>query len=657
MATPLTEEQKAKKAQQDDLRNRQSTINFPTNIQPGQDVPLMDIAKQPKQALAQAGEMAQTGYASPLQQKTEGIANQILDNPTGINREAELGKFDVDRSKSLEEFRRGTGGIAGSSDRNQELINMFSSGAFDRAQLDAGLQKQEREGLLTSFDIGQRASVQGEQSFRNRVADLLNVSSNAAQFEQLDMTEKIAFAEMASKEKIQLNDQQFQNTANALRQNHEIALQSNDINASRESLLKELSFRENQAALGREFTAEQSAYDRTLKESLAHLDINGQKQMIELKNKLDTNTLLTSQEFEAAQSALDRALENSKIDKNINAQMELQKAQFEFNTLMQESEQKWQTAERNASQMWKTGERLSDNDHQLSVQYLDHQNKVALQSNDIGAQKEIQSMKSDLALKMQTQDMQHGEKLMFLESQYQEAAASKDYERQKSLLKLKTQEQITLLQQEGKQAESLAVLDNELKKSLMGQDFEQSKILQELKHSQEITLQANELQMQQAQLALKEKGLNIDINNMYNQWLQGAIQNGQVSPESGMEWLKQNLPANMKGLINPPNPLAIQTAIKEDFLNQQLQFSLTNKDSAIYDKNGAFIGLKPDALTKFNDWINTNLYKADGAQNTIVQQIISKANSKKVNSSDVKEFGGNKEYAQSNEKPSGLEMA
>lgn len=628
MATALTDEQKQAKRIQDDLKKRKSEIGFPTNVQVGQDVPLMPIAKVPD-TLKKAGEMATQGFTSSLQAPTQQIAKGIVENPSVINKEAELGKFDVGRSQATEEFRRATGGVAGSSDRNQALLKRFTSGAFDRAQLSSDLDRKVREEEIASFDVGQKAVEQERIGFRNQIGDLLNTAGTAAKF-----------AEIASRERIQLNDQQFQAAQNELKMEHASSLQKNDINASRENLMKQLEFREGQALLGREFTAEQSALDRSLKQSLAHLDINGQREMITLQDKLSTNRLLTQQDFQEAQAALDRAFENSRLDKNIEAQVQLQKSQQEFNQLLQLNQQKWESAERAATQLWKSSERLSDQDHQKAIQYLDFKNKEALQANDTSAQMAIQEMKTSLALKLQTQEMEQQEKLMYLDSQLKEAAAGNDFERQKSILQLQTFEQMKILQEQGNQAESMALLNNKLNQSLADQNFTHTKILQDIKFQQETQMQMNEIQLQEAELALKEKGLDLQIDNMYNQWVQQAASTGQVSPESVYNWLQNTLPSSVKGAIKPPDPFAVQSAIKEDFLNMQLQYSMTHPDTAVYE-NGVFVGLNDGSLGDFNNWFNKNFYNNPGSMQQAVQKIYvnskSKSNTKGPNERPPKE--------------------
>jgi hypothetical protein len=641
MAVPLTEEQKQIKKQQDDLRRRQREINFPTNVQIGQEVPLMPISKTPE-TLESAEQLAQKGFKSELQQPTQQLAKRILETPSVINKEAELGKFDLERSQALEEFRRSTGGIAGSSERNEELLKRFASGAFDRAQLGASLDRQRREDEIAAFDVGQRAIQQDQAMFSDRISNLLKTAKTAAEF-----------AEIASRERIQLNDQQFEAAQNELRREHEQAIQKNDIIASRENLQRELDFREKQAMLGREFTAEQSALDRTLKESLAYLDINGQKEIISLQDKLSTDRLLLDQDFTEVQAALDRAMEISLQENNIQAQRELQRSQNEFNNLMQINQQKWETAERNANQIWRSNERLSEQDHQKAIQYLDFKNQEALQTNDINAQNSIQEMKSKLALKMQTQEMDQQEKMMFLDAKLRESAASEDFARQKTLLQLQTLEEMKILQQQGKQAESLALVESNLQKSLNEQNFDHTKILQEMKFNQETKLQLNELQLQEAELALKGKGINLQIDAMYNEWIQQASQSGQVSPESVYNWLQSKLPDNIKGAIKPPDEFAVQNAIKEDYLNMQLQYAMTHEGSAVYE-NGVFVGLTDEALTNFNEWFNSNFYNDENRKNEIIQKIY--VNSKQKESGPKGPGPERGPMQQSNEKGPGMEV-
>ena len=642
MAIALTDEQKLQKRQQDainkDMQKRQTVTNFPTNTQPGQEVPLMQQAKPPviPQAstptgnpnLQQAQQQAAAGFQSENQNRLQQMTGTLLQDPSmGRNydaeKEATMAKFDRERSQSLESFRRATGGIAGSSDRQEELLRRFASGAFEKAQLGSQLEtnqaEQRRKDLLTAFDVGQKQVGQESQLYQNQLQNLLQSSEGQRGFDEMNSREKIAFAEMANQRNIQLNDQQFKGVQQALAQEHAMALQSNDINASRSALERDLAFRENQSRLGREFTEQQSSLDRTLKKSLAYIDIEGNKSLAELRAKLDMDQLLTSQDFQEAQNALNRALEKEMQGTDIEAKKNLFDAQNEFDLLKQKSQQEWLKSERIATQIYNTDERIDEQSHQKALQYLEFQNNKELADKNIAGQITIAEMQGDLQLKMQTQDMQQQEKMAYLKSQLQEASNSKDFERQKTLMKMQTMEEIKVLQQQNNFAQSMAVINTNLQKSLNNNDFNNAQILQEMKFSQELQLQMNDNIIKQAQLDLQEKGFNLDS-------IFQAIENGQMSPEASMEYLKQNLPPEVANSIKPPDPYAVQKAIKEDYFNQQLQYSLTHPGSALNDAQGNFIGLKPEAQTGFNDFVN-QLYGNEQAIDQMVAQITNKSSS------------------------------
>ncbi len=246
---------------------------------------------------------------------------------------------------------------------------------------------------------------------------------------------------------------------------------------------------------------------------------------------------------------------------------------------------------------------------------------------NLNGQITIQDMKSDLNLKMQTQEMQQQEKMAYLSSQLKEAENSNNFERQKSLIKMQTMEEIKVLQQQNNFAKSMAVINTNLQKSLNNNDFKNTTILQEMKFGQELQLQMNDNIIKQAQLDLQEKGFNLDS-------IFQAIENGQMSPEASMEYLKQNLPPEIAKSIKPPDPYAVQKAIKEDYFNQQLQYSLTHPGSAKQDAQGNFTGLTDDSQKGFNDFIN-QLYGNEQALNQITTQIINKSIPSNGNSGPV----------------------
>jgi len=642
MAIALTEEQKLQKQQQDaiakDTLKRQTQMNFPANTQIGQDVQLMPIANQsapgvpqqpggavppvppppidPRSVVDEAQQKALEGFQSPLQEKLRGVTGDILSRPPvdiEAQKAAELAKFDVERSQGIEEFKRATGGIAGSSQRQEELLNRMTSGAFDRSQLgtslDDQLAKRQREELLTKFDIGSKAVAQEQGFFKDEISTLLQTAEGAAEFKALGLQEKLGLAEIASRERIQLNDQQFTAAQNSLKEAHETALQANDIDAAKDALKKDLEFRAVQAELGRVFTTEQSALDRTLSESLAHLDIDGQREFINLRSKLDTNQLLTRQEFEGAEAAMDRALEEALQSGNLQHISEMQNAQNEFDTLKEENRQRWSSAERAATQGFASGERISQQEFEEGMQFLDHQNRTALLEKDQAGQQVIQGMRNDLELKLQLQDMGHDESMLRLDAMLVEAKAKKDNARMGSIMQYQNELDMRSLQQQNKYAESLALVKGRIEGNLQDGNFKNASLLQRQRFNQEIEMMINDNRFREADLELQKRG--IDLNEKFQRWneIQQSIANGQASPESGLNWLKKNLPPELSDIIQAPDPFAVQKAINEDFLLQQLQFSATHPNSALKDKDGNFIGLTDESQIKFNEWFNENFYK------------------------------------------------
>lgn len=615
-----------------------------------------------QQTLEEARVQATQGFSSEEMDQLNNLVQQYLQDPSlggnpDLAKQKALEEFDRERAQGFEQWRQTMGHVAGKGAVQEEGLAMQLAGATERARLgrDIDIQQQElkRQQMMEALALASGHVGQQQEIWKGNIEAMIQAAGGA-----------LGFAELAMKEKILLSEQEYDRWKTEYQGNLQTALQSNDIEAVRDNLNFQLDFEAQQAELGREFTAEQSALNRALKESLAHLEIDAQREFIDLKSKIDKDMLLTEQDFSGGQAALDRAMEQALTDKNIQAQFDLQSAQNEFNALMQANEFKYKEAERVATQAWKTGERISEQQWKTSTQYLDQQHQLAMQNNDIVAQKDIEQMKADLELHLLTQNMEHQEKMQYMDQIYTQS----NMKLQSQLKKGETlQEHQLAIEQMEKQSgltiEEMAEqskLDTTMQQKLMGLGFSQEKILQELQFKQELnnqkqiathmhTLEMEKIESEQGheeamayinkniEIALKgqdfmhakalqklqfeneykmhldnmhiqELQLELEKQNIDFQQIQQAIAAGQIAPEAAIDQLMAKLPPEVAANLKPPDPKATQDALTEDWLMAQYQFALSHSDGkeavAEFSDDGQFIGLKDDYMQQFNDYYN-----------------------------------------------------
>jgi hypothetical protein len=440
----------------------------------------------------------------------------------------------------------------------------------------------------------------------------------AALAQSTDINAKNAFADKQNAfDMLKLEKtQDWQSAQNKIQQNFQLALQSNDINATAANIQKQLDLDKWKQENGQKFTAEQNALNRALETSLKTMDVQGQSELMNLKAKLDMGQLVASQDFAGIQAALDRAQQTAMQDKTGVLQKELVKLQGEIDTAKQESQNKFAESQRVATQGWQTGEAIRGEDAAKAAQYFEWQKKELAQKNDLEGQKALATLKNQFDLGIQTQGMAHDEKMLLLKSQYEEAKANKDVDRQKNILSFSYTQDIAKMTIADGFDKAKITMQGDIQKALQAGDFEHAEAMQKALFTQQSTENGKDRVIQEAQVALQAKGINLqEIEQQYGQ-LEKLVQAGTLDKSVLTDFVGKTLKgANVT--MTPPDPLAAQKEADKEFAALQQEYLRTHPE--YMNEVG---GLKPEGRTAFNEFVNKSMYGegTSGSEEAISQK-------------------------------------
>lgn len=286
----------------------------------------------------------------------------------------------------------------------------------------------------------------------------------------------------------------------------------------------------------------------------------------------------------------------------------------------QDSAQDFTTSEREATQAWQTGERISVQDYNSYEADLNRKQQLAMQNNDIVAQKDIENSRNMLQLQMQTQGFNQEEKMAYLNDQLATARANGDVTRQKQIIEFQTTQDISRMKEQFGLDVAKAEIDNRLAMALQNNDAANSQVLMQYKWDMESEQRLQDNAFKQATLKLEERGIDLrQIENQYNM-LQSAVQAGQIDPSAAVDFLKQKV--GSLGIQVTALDAMDQTkkALKAEFESQQYQWALTHaNDSELVDANG---DLTAKGLQQFNEFFNKTVYGEGGTGSATLQNII-----------------------------------
>ena len=353
---------------------------------------------------------------------------------------------------------------------------------------------------------------------------------------------------------------------------------------------------------GQKFTAEQNVLNRALETSLKTMDIQGQSALMNLKASIDKGMLVADQDFKAVQAGLDRAQQNAMQDKTGTLQKELVKLQGEVDTARQESQNKFAESQRVATQSWQSGEAIRGEDAAKAAQYFDWEKKDLAQKNDLEGQKALATLKNQFDLGIQTQGMAHDGKMLMLKSQYDEAKANGDVNRQKDILGFSYTQDIAKMTVADGFDKAKITMQGDIQKALQAGDFEHAEAMQKALFTQQSTENGKDRVIQEAQLALQAKGINLqEIEQQYAQ-LEKLVQAGTLDKSVLTDFVGKTLKGT-NVTLKPPDPLAAQKEADKEFAGLQQEYLRTHPE--YMNEVG---GLKPEGRTAFNEFVNKSMY-------------------------------------------------
>jgi hypothetical protein len=327
-----------------------------------------------------------------------------------------------------------------------------------------------------------------------------------------------------------------------------------------------------------------------------------------LKGKIDSGLMLQEQDFTGTQNELSRELEKSLAEGNWQNAFNIQKMQQEFDVQKQEAQQTWASAERNATQGWQTGERLSDQDFTAAQNVLAQKQQLALQSNDILAQKDIADSQAKLQLNMQTANFSQQEKMAYLDDQLATAKADKDVNRQKSILEFQHGQEMETLRSTQGFEKAMQYNDQQQQLALQKNDHVATQALQTERLNMEVSEKAKDRVLAEASLKLQEKG--VDMQAVQQQYEQLADQEARGIIEAGAstKYLQDTL--NKNGVTG----VTLTTINAEDqskkvvdaqYASMMYQFAKTHPE--MQDKTTES-GLSQEGMAAFSKFFNESTY-------------------------------------------------
>lgn len=371
--------------------------------------------------------------------------------------------------------------------------------------------------------------------------------------------------------------QDWQSAQNDIQRAYESASQDKDIAAQSSIVDRQLALDKWKQENGQQFTAEQNAINNALQLTLKDKDAALQTSLMELKGKIDKDQLVTAQDFESVQNDLDRKSKELMAKGEWQNALDVIQQKGQIDAQAQKAQQEFEVTQTKAAQAWQTSERLGEEDFAKYQQTYDYQMKIAMQDNDIQAQKDLKDQQAKIDLKMKTQDLSDDEAKMYLQSQLDEAKANNDVDRQKQIIGYQTTQDFAKMAEQNGYDTAMANLDAKIKSAQSSQDFQQTEILQKEKMAQESTENAKDRALEQAKVDLQAKG--VDMEEMDKQYaiLENEVNAGRADPSALTEFAQGVL--DKAGVtITQPDPDAERKAAEKQYNDMLDQYLLSHPE-------------------------------------------------------------------------------
>lgn len=537
-----------------------------------------------------------------LQQKTASyLQDPNLGYNPAANKQMQLEQYDREASKAMEAARQQLGDTSQSGELKNEFLKNVLTNTQNRGDLsrkiDTEAATQNQTNLLNALAQG-RAQVGTENETNTaNINDLVAArgaaegersqdSANAQQMAVLDKTFGQDMAKMLAQ-----ND--WQGAQNDLNRQFELTKQSNDINAQSAIIEKQIALDKWKQENGQQFTAEQNAINNALQLTLKDKDAALQTSLMELKGKIDKDQLVTAQDFEAVQNDLDRKQKDYFAKGEWQNALDVIQQKGEIDAQAQKAQQNFEATQTKAAQAWQTSERLGEEDFAKASQVYDYQMKIAMQSNDAQLQKDLKDQQAKIDLKMKTQDLSDDQAKMYLQAQLDEAKANKDVGRQQQILSFQTANDFAKMEKQNGYDVALKNLDAQIQSAASKQDFQQTEILQKEKLAQESLENAKDRVLQQAEIDLKAKGVDMEAMEQKRDWIQGEIDAKRADP-STMTTFVQGVLDKAGVKITQPDPDAERKAAEKQYNDMLYQYRITHPETygKTWNVNGEYMTLE-----------------------------------------------------------------
>jgi hypothetical protein len=389
-------------------------------VQPGVVAPAPDLNRE---VLETAQKKVISGAATPTLDLTAERTQELLRDPSmgadpRLAMQQALEGFDINRAQALRTLGSQYADVSHLGTTLDKMLEVSLGGARERTELERAMELQEQD----------RA--------RNALLGAIGVGQTTSEAERSRFATDVGALTSVRGAAEGEEQRTHATTENALNRTHDIFMQSQNI--------------------------------------------AGQQAIAELQGKIQQGLLLTEQDFTGTQNELNRELELALSNGQTDRAIQLLQMKGDIDMQMQESQQIFNKAERTATQSWQTGERLDTQSYQSGVNYLEHQQNLALQKGDILGQERLQQHRFDLDMTMQLQDMSHDEKMLALTQDFEAAQADQNVDRQKSVMRYAAQIDFEKIAKEQGYDAAQANLQRDHETALADKDIGKAILLQQM---------------------------------------------------------------------------------------------------------------------------------------------------------------------------------
>jgi hypothetical protein len=551
-----------------------------------------------EQVLNQAQRTAMQGYKSQLspliQQQT---ANFLRDPNQGIPEnyvQQQLEAFNRDRAQAYETARQGMAPVAGSAEQQREMIRTAMTNVEDSSRLGADLEQQQaqmkRDNLIAALAEGRATESQVQDAFNQNLQNLLKTreTGEAGLQREWQTGERLGTQEYQTG--VLKTQQEFTAKQADLDRAHQEALAKGDnetalkIEQMQTDLQKEMQSKEyiwktQERVAAQDWEGAQNEMNRGLEEAIKKGDWSNaleiEKMRTESASKLQTNQQawltterLSTQDFEEQQADLERQQADEIAKGNWENAFKIEELKGTLADKQQKAEMAWKTGERIATESWQTGERISQQDYETGMSVLEQQNKLALQYNDIQAQKNIADQQNKLQLAMQTANFSQQEKMAYLDYELEDARANLDYQREVSILEFRHgQEMETIRQQQGHEA-SMQYNQQQFEQAMQKGDYAQAQTMLRLQQQFQADEALKDRALEEARIKLQQQGVDMArVEQQYNML-------AEQDPTAAFNYLQHEMKPYGVKLVAKDAATVAKQAIQADFEAQQYQWGL-----------------------------------------------------------------------------------